>query len=332
MKRYSLIIIATLAAALLFSTACAPHAEVALPSTPEPTVSITTAPTATLTPTASPAPTPTPIFSDARMAELNQQFQDFLNKEGEFTQEKIASMMMQFYTGTEIDYYEHFKTDTVGLGISDWEPLIQGYLFDYFEKDGRILLLFGFDGRDGNRFITPVEIALYFLDSSEKAGLWVTKSLVNTIDCRVYGTQSDTAEYAFETTDCSDRNVLFPLLDSLKGKVFAFYLPQSKFPDSDVDSLNLDTEAYNCYIEYTDEHDSKIELSIELIELVTSNDLDYERSTESKVGGDTLSIIRIDNVNNIDEIDISRIPETRELQYFEDTLIENVQITPNSSY
>lgn len=76
--------------AMLFSIACAPKAEVSLPSTPEPTITATAAPTASPTPTASPVPTATPIFSEARMTELNQQFQDFLNKEGEFTPEKNA--------------------------------------------------------------------------------------------------------------------------------------------------------------------------------------------------------------------------------------------------
>ena len=257
---------------------------------------------------------------------MNQQMQDFLNREGEFTQEKIASMMMQFYTGNEIDYYEHFKTDTVGLGISEWQPLIQGYLFDYFEDDGRLILIFGFDGRDGNRFITPVEIPIYIYDNIEQAEFKVVKSFVNTIDCRVYGSQSDTVEYDYELMDCSDRNLLLPLLDSLKGKVFAFSLYYYIYDDKE--GLG-DDELGRIISEYIDEVNSKNDLSFGLVQLITSNDIEYD--WEDRIG-DSDSIIKIKSSDDIISINISDVPIMESIKYFEGALIENVQITPNSSY
>ena len=326
MKRYNLIILASLIVALLFSVACAPHAEVALTSTPEPIITATAVPTVTPTPTLSPVPTPTPIFSEERMAELNQQMLDFLNREGEFTQEKIASMMMQFYTGNEIDYYEHFKTDTVGLGISEHQPLIQGYLFDYFEVEGRLILIFGFDGRDGNRFITPVEIPIYIYDCFEPAEFRVVKSFVNNIDCIDYYSDSDEQEYDYERMDCSDRNLLLPLLDSLKSKVFAFSLYYYVYDNKG--GLPYD-ELSRIISEFQDETNSKNDLSYGLVQLLTSNDIEYD--WEDRIG-DSDSIIKIKNSDDINNINISDVPIMESIKYFEGALIENVQITPNSSY
>jgi len=192
--------------AILFSIACAPSAEVALVSAPEPTETAALAPTATSTPTASPVPTLSPIFSEARTAELNQQFQDFLNKEVEFTQEKIASMMM--ITQSVL------ANDKVGLGIADQQPLLQGYFFDYFEKDNRLVLLMGFDGKDGNRFITPLEITLYIYEAVEPAVFQVTRAEDNYV-----GSCFDEGDI-----DYGKRAKLIPLLDTLKGNTFCILL------------------------------------------------------------------------------------------------------------
>ena len=88
-------------AAMLFAGSCAPSVVATLHSTPEPTVFATLAPTVAPTATAAPSPTPTAVptpatdelsFTEERRAELKQQFQDFLNKEGEFTPEEISSI------------------------------------------------------------------------------------------------------------------------------------------------------------------------------------------------------------------------------------------------
>ena len=146
--------------ATLFFAACAPRVEAALPSTPEPTISVTAAPTTTSTATPTAIPTPAVDeygFTEERKAELNRQFLDFLNKQGEFTPEKISPMLMDPIT-------LNMDKNEVGLGIITDFPLVESYFFDYLEKDGRIFLLVGFDGKDGNRFITPLEIPYYFYE------------------------------------------------------------------------------------------------------------------------------------------------------------------------
>ena len=78
---------------IVFSAvACALCAEGALNNTPNPTISLTIAPTAAPTATSTAILTPTTEeygFTEERRIELNQQFHDFLNKQGEFSQESM---------------------------------------------------------------------------------------------------------------------------------------------------------------------------------------------------------------------------------------------------
>ncbi|MEN6418235.1 MAG: hypothetical protein ABFC73_04870 [Clostridiaceae bacterium] len=113
---------------------------------------------------ATPAPTPTPVtgpsatpwMSEDATAALNQKIQDFLNKEGDFTPEKISAKMF--------DLSGVLDTSKMQLGLVD-ATHIEGYFFDYIEKDGSLLLLVGFDGNDGDRFVVPIQIPLYFIES-----------------------------------------------------------------------------------------------------------------------------------------------------------------------
>lgn len=294
MKRFSLIVLATLAAALLFSTACAPSAEVVLSSTPEATISATDVPTASPTPTVSPVPTPTPIFSEARTAELNQQFQDFLNKEGEFTQEKIASMMM--ITQSVL------ANDKVGLGIADQQPLLQGYFFDYLEKDDRLFLLLGFDGKDGNRFITPLEITLYLYEAVEPAVFQVTRAEDNYV-----GSCFDEG-----AIDYGKRAKLMPLLDTLKGNTFCILLRMKTFTEDQA----LANEFGQVIIDNLNEINSKQKLSFGLLQLVQANGIDY--NNPEKIEGDTSSILKIYSVDDFSSIDVSDVPLVLAMHYFKE--------------
>ena len=41
--------------------------------------------------------------------------------------------------------------------------------FDYFEKDGSLILLMGFDDKNGKGFTTPIQIPLYFYEGEALA-------------------------------------------------------------------------------------------------------------------------------------------------------------------
>ncbi len=155
---------------------------------PTPTPVPTAAPTAT--PTLSPEPTitPVPTLSPEEEKEvLNQQFQDFLNKEGEFTEDKMSYFPI---------YPKEYKgTDKIKLGMLGvfWDSIpndtcinVYGYFFDYLKTDsGDVILIMGFDGKDGKRFITPIEIASsvmnYYLDSEHEnfAAFWIMEEGVH---------------------------------------------------------------------------------------------------------------------------------------------------------
>lgn len=297
MKRYSLIIIATLAAIIVFSSACAPSAEVALASTPEPTLSAPAAPTVAPTPTPSPVPTPTPIFSEARTAELNQQMQDFLSKQGEFTPEKITSKMM--VTNSPL------ANDKVGLGIATQQASLQGYFFDYLEKDNRLYLLMGFDGKDGNRFITPVEITQYLYETVEPAVFTVTWAEDNFV-----GSAGDCGD--IDDIDYGKRAKLIPLLDSLKGNTFCIDLRMITFTEDQA----LVNEFGQVIIDNLNEINSKQKLSFGLLQLVQANGIDY--NNPEKIEGDISSILKIYSVDDLSSIDVSDVPLINGIHYFKE--------------
>ena len=283
-----------LAMIIVFSAvACAPRAEVALNNTPNPTISLAAAPTAAPTATPSPVPTPTPIFSEARTAELNQQFQDFLNKEGEFTPEKMSSKMM--VTTSLLD------NDKVGLGIADSQPMIQGYFFDYFEKDNRLFLLMGFDGKDGNRFITPVEIPLYIYEVLEGTVFPVRKIKENYI-------QSSVSEEGY--VDYGERVKLIPVLDATKGKVIGFNLQMDTYCKG---GAVKDDEYSRIVFGWVDEVNSKVDLSSGLFQLVSPNDIDYNGKDKN---GNSDPIFKMNNSDDINDINVDDVPIIIDIEYF----------------
>ena len=316
--RFTMLLVITIIV-IIFCIACANSTIVASISTPVPTESITVAPTAT----PSPIPTATPIFSEEQATELNQNMQDFLNKEGEFTPEKISASLMEFYLGNGIDHVSRLDMNAAGLGISSYQPHIQGYFFDYIDKEGRVILLLGFDGKDGARFITPVEIPFYFNEAVKEAVFRIEKSTVNNIDGIDYSiTGRDTIQFGEcrEYITCSDRNSLLQQLDLLKGNVIVIVLDVWEYDVSDLNKATLEEEIYNRAVEYIDENNSKIGLSFGLLDLVTSNDIDYKSFMENVTNGDSSSILKIVDVNNIDDIDISKVPLTRSILFFEGIL------------
>lgn len=118
----------------------------------EPQAAETPAPT----PTPTTGPSATPWMNEEDTAALNQKIQDFLDKTGDYTPGKISAKMF--------DLSGLLDTSKIQLGLVD-ATHIEGYLFDYVEKDGSLILLIGFDGNDGGRFVVPIQIPLYFIES-----------------------------------------------------------------------------------------------------------------------------------------------------------------------
>lgn len=300
------------------SVSCAPRTLVASTNTPEPTLSFTATPT--VTPTAIPTAVPTPAvdeygFTEERRAELNQQFQDFLNYEGDFTPEKITSAMMELDRG--IDQTTLFDMSSARLGVSSLDPYLQGYFFDYFKKNDRAILLFGFDGEDSNRFITPVEMPYYLLEAIDTAAFVFVKNPVNSIELMDYSTGNVGFFDYLEFTFCKDINTLIYQLNLLKGNIISFRLEESEIDVSVLNEMNLDEKNYNAAVEYIIESNSKIGLSYGLMELMTSNNFDYKKYKGENSNSDSPSIIRIKDIKNIYCIDIAKVPIATEIVFFE---------------
>ncbi len=108
--------------------------------------------------------------------------------------ENIFSQLIEFYCSkgtnliTKYEDWSSYDKRKFGLGLSSIQPHIQGYLFDYFESEGRIILILGFDGADGTRFISPVEIPFYVVEGAQRH-FGVNKSSVNNMDGVDYSIQ-----------------------------------------------------------------------------------------------------------------------------------------------
>ena len=98
----------------------------------------------------------------SKTAELNQQIKDFLNYQGEYSKENIQKYLLPI----ENNYY---KLGLAGNGGNTY-CRIQMWLFDYIEKDGDLILLAGFDGKDDQRFVTALNIPLHFVNTKPNFG------------------------------------------------------------------------------------------------------------------------------------------------------------------
>lgn len=153
--------------------------------------------------------------------------------------------MMEFYMGNGMDFTARRDMNSAGLGISSSQPHIQGYFFDYYEKDSRAFLLLGFDGEDGNRFITLVEMPFYLLESVETASFAFLETTVNNVDGTDYDENGSFDQFGdcYESISCNNKNALFQQLDLLKGNIIAILLDDQGNDNSILKEMNLDEAA-----------------------------------------------------------------------------------------
>ena len=286
-----------LASATLSSAAACGPIETA-ESTPEPTTITATQPAevhvgdATMhtsnetipeeTPSPSPETTETPIFSEERTVELNQQIQDFLNKDGEYTEEKMSQKLIKISS----EHKEEMK-----MGIMDSTPRIQGWLFDYFESEDNLLLIIGLDNKNDERFVTLLQIPTYFYDKYSPA---------NFIFTELYG---DTFQGNAKNVDPNNNSdEMKSYLDRLKDGPIIFTLRTNKFPDRwSEEAKDLGDFA----IRFVDEGNSKVDLSKSLIAEVSNNNLDFDIGDH--VDTEIISINESLDINNIDMSKVVRL-------------------------
>jgi hypothetical protein len=208
---------------------------------------ITPAVTGTPAPTPSPTPGPdaTPWMNEEDTANLNRKISAFLNKEGDYTPEKISAMMF--------DLSGLLDESQMQLGLVD-ATHVEGYLFDYVEKDDSLVLIVGFDGSDGERFVAPIQIPLYYLEGDLNAHFYFIQY------------HSD-KEYAVKTADVTLRDTAQLRMEIYKliGKCIAFVPARV--------ALSGSQYGYSGTVfKYFDEHNAKLGLAEKLMLSVNTNE------------------------------------------------------------
>ena len=285
MKNIGRVLAATalaLVLAVLFSTACAPSGAAAVTPAPE-AAAAATAPTQE--PPASPVPTETSLFSEERIVELNQHITDFNNNQENFTKEKKSEMAISTQTTEKLGYTE--------LGIALGTPSLEGHFFDYFEKDGSLILIMGFDGKDGTGFTTLVQIPFYFLKGDSRPRFGFLKYYENN---SIYSNTTVVKDVTSENPED-----LSSSLDELKGKVIMVLPALQPVPGS--------KEDYSGSIaDYFTDRNSKIGLSGKLVSLVATNEIKIESKYYNEGEYENYEIPKLESIDDAQNIDISEIP------------------------
>jgi hypothetical protein len=68
------------------------------------------------------------------------------------------------------------------------------------------------------------------------------------------------------------------------------------------------------------EFNPKVELAYGLADLVATNDLDYQEYLDKKIAGNSKDILKFDNANNLEDIDISKVPMVSFISFYEGIL------------
>lgn len=270
--------------------------------TPTPDPTETPIATPTPTPTLSPEPTPTPTLNPEEKKEfLNKEFQDFLNKEGNFTEEKISYF--------PIYPRERKGTAPIQLGVlslyyidipEDTYISVYGYLFDFFKLDNNdIVLIMGFDGKDGKRFITPIEIASsvkdYFLHSAHpnfsrfdfiEEGLHIDGS--PSVAYEAYGSE-ELAEHLLNFT----------------GKKIVIDVVGRKWPIK-----NRQDEFDSVWFKYLEDSNKRVPLTLGFINQLATNGVNM-----SNVASYSRRINRITCVEDIDSFDYTNVVFAQLIRY-----------------
>ena len=249
---------------------------------------------------ATPAPTPTPVtgptatpwMNEEDTAALNQKMEDFLYKEGDYTPEKISAKMF--------DLSGLLDSSKMQLGLVD-ATHIEGYFLDYIEKDGSLLLLVGFDGNDGGRFIVPIQIPLYFIESDLTSHFYFTQ--YNS------GTKSLTQKADITQLDVAGLN---QQLYGLIGKCIAF--APARIPLS-ASSTGYSGRAKTYFLE----HNEKINRAEQLMIAVCTNEENiaasmtfpqfYDvRNSIDKKALEGVSLPHIMQLSDLANVDLATVP------------------------
>lgn len=303
--RISLLLSLLIVVIALLSTACAPANLVAPAITPEPSTTVAATPTAT----PSPEPTATPVATlspEEQAALLDQQFQDFLNKEGEYTVEKIeeycpiwgSRLCYEDGNGTNLGILKIFKTGSTDK--YDDSVSVYGYLYSVSRNvNSNIILTMGFDGKDGNRFNSVLMILSNCFDAQTE-----------TDDEKRFGLSFGTEEglhlddkyvRQFRATRSDE---IYKYLENLIGKKIVAVIAAKK--------VNLDELNNSGAKIFWKESNNRLPFTYNLISKLANNGIDT-----SAVGSSGKDIPLITNSSDLNNVDFDTVPLVRGIRFRE---------------
>lgn len=252
-----------------------------------PSQEIILTPKVTLNPTLNiitPTPDPNPIEISTPILEveqtLDEKMRDFLDKKGNFTEEKLKEDIFSVSRNVEITKF----------GLMNENGLVQGYFFDYIKKEDSLVLVVGFDGNKDERFVTGLEIPLYYFEEVPKANFSFFKRSGK-------GTGSNLTLF----TESGEEEVVRNNLDQLKGEplIFSFELFDG--------SINV--EDYDGFLkEELTKRLEKFEIAKKLMISIPDNNIPFKNLNLNLDGIDEISFARINDMDDIYNIEIKDLP------------------------
>lgn len=285
MKKYLIMIVSILFILMLFgcgekADANASFQEATTMTTASPTSEPTEAPTTA--PTVAPTPEQTVDVEAQEKAELNQRIQDFLNKEGEYTDEKLLAITVSKEEITE----RHPNVTKLGLIGSS---LVQELLIDSRIKDDNLLLTVGLVDEDGNRYIICEEMLTYVF-SPEEASMGISQLTKN------YG--HDSREGEEETVNGMD-NILERMEEREGSTIIVMPFPH-------IDELEYDGKGGAAVDESFEKLKGREDLNKELFNMVYKNG--FEPSEDLSNLNPNIKLVEIRSADDIDNVNLDEIP------------------------
>ena len=269
---------------------------------PKETISPGSMPSQEISPTPNPTlriilPTPNPISSTKIsltpevIQTLDEKMTDFLDREGNFTEEESKDSI--FLVGS------NYGVETTALGsMYEQKPCVQGYLFDFLKKDESLVLIIGFDGDKNERFITGLEVPLYYYRNYPEANLNFLK----------FGGKSVSGSNISLFAKSGEVDVIEKYLDQLKDRYILFDLD---FFGPDFDINNSD----GILKEMLAERVRKQPITKKLVMNVAKNNIPID-GFGSFDGLDVFDLVNINDSGDIDNINVSDIPIVAGISFF----------------
>ncbi len=146
---------------------------------------------------------------------LNQDICKFLKSESPFSYEDIKSKILVSKRSDSIDR----------LGLESFSRA-EGLFLGYKEWNDSLLVFAGFDGQDGNRFVTPIRIPVYSI-----------KDVGSSVSLIVNSTETNSLADLKKMDRVKNINDMENIFQSLKDKVVVFMMVDDTVSDSQFNKL-----------------------------------------------------------------------------------------------